>query len=472
MVEEPFYDRKKELDFFIKKHENLKSGELIVFYGRRRLGKTRLIKKIIEDRRISGKRLYLFVNLLEEKNLMESFKDSIQSQLGETLKIEKWADFFNYLSDISEKHKMLVVIDEFQRLKSISPSFITELQNQWDSKLKNSRIMVVIVGSSIGMMRRIALSSSGVLYGRKTGQVQLMPFRYADFREIFPKISEEEKIEWYAAFGGTPYYVELGMKQKNIWDSIRENMLLEKSPLREEPKDLLEFELRVIARYNSILGAISSGKNSIKEISDVTSIPAETLPAYLENLIKLMNIVEKVEPVLGKKKMSKYVLNDNFFRFWYRFVLPNISALEIDNVKAVEEKIRENFSSYIGRIFENIARELFRLYNGSSIKNMELDFTEIGSWWDRTGNEIDLVLRNKNELIIGEIKWTNKPMDRDILAGLMKKTEFLDYGGKIKYVLASRSGFTQKCIEFAEKTGALMLDLKDIEKLFDSVQKK
>lgn len=469
-MDEPFYDRKKELNYLQKKHETLKSGELIVIYGRRRLGKTRLIKRVSESPETSGKKLYFFVNLLEENKLMESFSDSILNQLGETVKLGKWTDFFKYLFDISLKHKALVVIDEFQRLKSISPSFITELQNQWDSRLKNNRLMLVIVGSSIGMMRRIAISSSGALYGRKTGQMQLMPLKYADFREIFPKLTEEEKIERYFVFGGTPYYIEIGMKYQNLWESVKESMLVENAPLKEEPKDLLEFELRVIARYNSILNAISSGKGSIKEISDNTHMPSETLPAYIENLIKLMNIVEKKEPVFGKERMGRYVINDNFFRFWYRFILPNIPLLEANNIKAVEEKIKEDFPSFSGRLFEDVVKELFKLYNGSKIKELEMNFTEIGSWWDRSGNEIDIAIKNKNELVLGEVKWTNKPMDADVLEELMKKTKFVNYGGRIKYVLVSKNGFTQKCMELAQKTGSLLLDLTDIEKLFNSAE--
>jgi len=465
MTKEPFYDRHEELAFFKQKYLNLTKGELIVFYGRRRLGKTRLIKRFLDDS--SGKKLYSFVNSLEEKELMNSFANDILTMRGDALKIDKWSVLFDYLYDEAKKERFIFIIDEFQRLKTLAPGFITELQNYWDSKLKNSKLMLVIVGSSIGMMRKIAVSASGVLYGRKTGEIQLRPFRYVDFREVYPHFNEEERINWYAVFGGTPYYLELVYQMKDLHEAILKTVLEKNSPLREEAKNLLEFELRVIARYNSILQAIAQGKEIIKEISDETGIPAEALPQYIDKLIKLLNLVEKKEPVCGKEKNSRYVLSDNFFKFWYIFVFPNQSSLELGNTKYVLDKISTDLNGYIGHVFETVVREVFVLYNGSKIKDISLNFTKIGSWWDRAAHEIDIVIENQNELILGEIKWTNKPMDATVLDELMKKTQFINYRGRIKYVLISKNGFNLSCQTLASKTNTTLLDLKELESLFN-----
>ena len=470
MTKEPFYDRHEEIRYFREKYIHLKKGELIVFYGRRRLGKTRLIKRFLDES--SGKKIYSFVNFVEEKELMVSFANDILAMTGDSVKIDRWSILFDYLYEEAEKEKVIFVIDEFQRLKTLAPGFITELQNYWDSKLKNCTLMLVIVGSSIGMMRKIAVSASGVLYGRKTGEIQLRPFRYVDFREVFPSLSEEDKINWYAVFGGTPYYLELIHEIKNLKEAILKIVLEKNSPLREEAKNLLEFELRVIARYNSILQAIAQGKKIIKEISDETGIPAMSLPQYIDKFIKLLNLVEKKEPLLGKEKNSRYVLSDNFFKFWYLFVFPNQSSLEIGNTKYVLDKIDSELNGYVGRVFENIVREAFILYNGANIKDIALDFTNIGSWWDRTGREIDLVIENKNELILGEIKWTNNPMDGIVLEDLMRKTQFVNYRGRITYVLISKNGFSRSCQDLAAKTHTTLLDLKELESLFILATKK
>ncbi len=340
-ISQDFFDRKNELTSLSGKFNSSTKGELIVLYGRRRLGKTLLIKKFV-DTHANAKSLYFFVNLQEEEEQKGTFCQDIKEQTGQTLKISHWKDFFGWLHLFAAKEKSIVVIDEFQRLKKIAPSFISSLQNEWDSTLKNDKLFLVLVGSSIGMMSKIALSGTGALYGRKTGQMRLEPFKYADFREMFPAISEEERVLRYAVFGGTPYYLELSKKHHSLKEAITMEILEKNAPLREEPKDLLEFELRTIARYNSILHAIASGKQTNKEISDITGIAQQSLPPYLNTLSSLMGLVEKKEPMFGKKNMGRYQLKDNFFKFWYSFLHQNNTLLELDETAKVMEKIEDS----------------------------------------------------------------------------------------------------------------------------------
>ena len=392
MAKEPFYDRHSELQFFREKYLNLSKGEFIVFYGRRRLGKTSIIKRFLDE--VKGKKVYSFVNDLEDKELMNSFAQDITTMTGDPLKIDSWKVLFEYLYEEAKKEKFVFIIDEFQKLKKLAPGFISELQNYWDSKLKNTKLLLVIVGSSIGMMQKIALSASGALYGRKTGQLQLGPFRYVDFREMFASKSEEDKILWYAIFGGTPYYLETVYRIGDVHEAILKSILEKTSPLHEETKNLLEFELRTISRYNAILQAIARGKQTSKEIADALQVKSGLLSPYFEKLMSLLHLIEKKEPVLGKEKHTRYVLSDNFFRFWYRFIFPNQTPLELGNVKLVSTKIKDELNAYVGHIFENIVREAFILYNTKKIKDISLNFKRIGSWWDRAGHEIDLVIEN------------------------------------------------------------------------------
>ena len=469
---EKFYDRRDELAFFAERLKTLKAGELIVLYGRRRLGKTRLVQKFIESSKAAARNLYLFINIQGEQELKQSISRDVLEQWKETVAIESWRDFFSYLKTSSEGKKTIVVIDEFQRLKTIAPGFITELQHQWDSSLKNGPLMLVLVGSSIGMMRKIAVSPQGALYGRKTAQMQLNPFRYADFREVFAGKSEEEKIEWYSVFGGTPYYLELASRHEKLEKAITEEALAKQAPLREEPKNLLEFELKVIARYNSLLYAIGRGKRSLKEICDEVGIQRTTLPPYLSGLQELLGLVERRQPMFGKKNLGRYELKDNFFKFWYSFILPHSSSLEIGNIEAPLKDIKQNLSAHVGRCAEDIVRELFTLYNHDEIKGVKLDFERIGAWWDRKGNEIDLVIDGKNELLLGEIKWTSKPVGVELLYGLLKKSELVSKGGKRRFVLVSKNGFERSCLKKAEELGCLTLDAKEMERLFDAKTEK
>ncbi|MFH1285407.1 MAG: ATP-binding protein [Candidatus Micrarchaeota archaeon] len=463
-----FYDRKEELAFFTKKLNTLKTGEMIIFYGRRRLGKTRLIEQFLESCKGSAKTLYLFINIQSEQELRQSIARDIFEQCGEKVVIEAWRDLFLYLKSSCEGRRTVVIIDEFQRLKTIAPGFITELQHQWDSALKNSPLMLILVGSSIGMMKKIAISPQGALYGRKTAQMQLAPFRYVDFREAFTDKSEEEKFELYSVFGGTPYYMELALKHASLEDAITEEVLAKQAPLREEPKSLLEFELKVTARYNSLLHAIGKGKQSLKEICDKVGIKRTTLPSYLTDLQELLALVERRQPLFGKKNLGRYELKDNFFKFWYLFVMPHSSSLELGNTRPPLEDIKANLPAHVGACAEDIIRELFVLYNHSEIKGVKLEFENIGAWWDRNGNEIDLAIDGKNELLLGEVKWTNKPVGVEVLEALLKKAELIRKGGKRRFALVGKHGFDNACLKRAEELGCLTLDVKEIEKLFDA----
>ncbi len=464
-----FFDRLNELNLLKEKYEKMKSGEMLVVYGRRRVGKTELIKEFMKslDRE---KRLYFYVDLVSEKQVLDSFSSSIQEQLGETFRFESFESVFKYLEEKSSKGKFLLVIDEFQRFLDIAPGFITQLQNQWDSGLKNNRLMIILVGSSIGMIQKITESRAGALYGR-VSKVKISPFRYADFRLMFRDIEETQKIIRYAVFGGTPYYLSKTKDIHDVSQAILDLVLKKGGELYEEPKNLLEYEnVRVHATYNSILYSIASGKEILNEIGGFVKIPATTITAYLRRLDDLLDLVGKRDPIFGKERLGRYAIRDNFFKFWYKFVFPNQTAINLGNVKLVYDNIKQNLNSYIGRIFEDVVKELLILYQNKKIKNAEINFEDIGSWWDRNGNEIDIVAYNKKEkkILVGEVKWTNEPVDIDVLNELIRKSKFLNFEGKYQYFIASKSGFTERCFNEMKSINALHLDINDISKLFDN----
>lgn len=464
-----FYDREKELKELNSRLESLKSGEFIIMYGRRRVGKTEIVKQFLEG--IGTKKLYFYVDLVEKPGLIDSMSYEIAKQIDDVVRFEKWDDFFDYIYQKSTKDKLVLVIDEFQRFLEISPDFITKLQRYWDEKLRNNKLMIILVGSSIGMMQRITKSPAAPLYGRISSRMKISPFRYADFRKMFPEMKEEDKIKYYAVFGGTPYYLmQVKGMNDNIYNCISNIVLSRDGSLREEPAILMESEnIRMHARYNSIIQAISMGKEITKEIQDFSRIPGTTLPAYLKRLDELLDLIYRKEPVLGKEKHGRYKLKDNFFNFWYKFVFPNQSALNLGNFKAVENEIKENLNGYVGHIFENLIIELLTLYMNRKIRDFEINFEEIGSWWDRKGNEIDIVAYNKKAgiILVGEIKWTNEKVDTDLLEELVRKSRLVNFRGVYKFMLVSKNGFTKKCIDRMDEIGCIHLDLDDVEKLFD-----
>ncbi|MDO8459825.1 MAG: ATP-binding protein [Nanoarchaeota archaeon] len=467
MAEKEFYNRKNELKFLQEKYANLSPSNMLVLYGRRRVGKTELVKQFLKN--IKNK-FYFYVEVTQKSEILNYLSKAVEEQLGDKTVFKDFYEFLNYIGEKADKESFVLVIDEFQRFLDIAPEYISSLQNAWDSKLKNKKMFVLLLGSSIGMIQKIMNSKAGALYGRAQ-KIKISPFKYSDFRLMFEELSEEEKVSVYSVFGGTPDYLDKFKKSKgDIHDRIFDLVLKKGSILFEEPKNLLEYEnVRIHAKYNAILGATSSGKETMKEIQDVTHIPSQTMPAYLNRLDELLDLVGRKDPVLGKERLGRYQTKDNFFKFWYKFILPNQTSLNLGNTKLVSDIIKENLNGYVGRVFEDVAKELLILYNTKEIKGLKLNFENIGSWWDRNGNELDILAYNLKEksFLLGEVKWTNKQLDADVVNELYRKSKLINYGGNYKFLFISKNGFTQNAIRRMEELKAVYLDLKDVEELFD-----
>ena len=265
MGEQKFFNRIHEMALLEANYKDIATGNgrLIAMYGRRRVGKTELVRQFLEKKIVQNK-LYFYVDLAEKRVVLDSLQKAIFEQLKENVVFNDFDDFYNFIKQKSEKESFILAIDEFQRFLNIAPEAITLLQKHWDLGLRKNKLMILIVGSSIGMMQKITDSKAGALYGRAT-KIKITPFKYKDFRLMFYSLSEEEKIIRYSVFGGTPYYLEKTINFKDTYSAITELITKKDGVLSEEPKTLLEYEnVRVHARYNSILQSISAGKEILQ----------------------------------------------------------------------------------------------------------------------------------------------------------------------------------------------------------------
>ncbi len=465
-----FYNRKEEIVMLKEKHAAIETsgkGAMLVIYGRRRVGKTELIKKFVKE--CKEQKLYFYVDLAERRVILNSLSKAIKEQLNDDIIFEDFEDFFRYITKKMDKGNFILIIDEFQRFLDVAPEFITSLQKYWDNTLKNKRVMIFLVGSSIGMVQKVTNSKAGALYGRAQ-KIKISPFKYNDFRLMFKELGEEEKVLRYGVFGGTPFYLEKTKPFKETLDAIHELIIKKDSELSEEPKNLLEYEnVRIHAKYNSILQSISAGKEILKEIQDFTKMPVSSLPPYISKLDALLDLVKRNDPINGKERLGRYKITDNFFRFWYKFVFENQSALNMGARDQILKMIKSELNAYIGKVFEDIAREMLILYNGKEINGHEISFENIGSWWDRNNNEVDILAYNSREktFLLGEIKWTSEKLDVDVVEGLARKSKLVGLSGTYKLLFVSKNGFTEKAVKRMNEMNALYLDLDDVGKLFD-----
>ena len=463
----PFTDRKKELSFLKEKYSS-GSSELIIIYGRRRVGKTELIKQSLPH--APGRSLYLLGELQKENQLAALYSRiaglTLDDDFLKNNPLDNWHAFFDYLTRLIEKECMVLVFDELPYIHKSNPGFISILQYYWDEKWKDMDFKLILCGSSISMMQKIALSYSSPIYGRRTGQIHLQPLTYLDFQELFGNWSQEDIIGAYAVLGGIPRYTEEFDIKNNLNNNILNALMDKDSYLYKEAKFLLMEELKDFTNYFSILKAVAMGKNTFNDISHFSGVPTNKLYAYISRLAEL-GILRRDTPItLPKEKSTRvgnYVLQDYFFRFWFRYIYPNSSLIEIGRSDIVLDMVKDDFSRYLGPVFEDIASELLQNYSFSGRLPL---FTKWGKWWHKD-KEIDVVALNEqtDAILFCECKWQNRMVGKKVIENLMQKSDYVEWRNKERtahYVVVSKSGFTAAAVKSAKDNGVYMFTLEDL----------
>ncbi|MBU3965953.1 MAG: ATP-binding protein [Euryarchaeota archaeon] len=456
-----FINRNKELDMLEQKFK-LPEPQFIVIYGRRRTGKTELIKQFCKDKEY----IYFLADKRGTVLNVGRFASIATDHFNDAaLKIEDFYLLFDYINRrLDNEKKTVIIIDEFSYLVEKDDSIASVFQGIWDEVLAKKNVFLILCGSSISMMELGVLSYKSPLYGRRTGQWKLSPFSFKEMKEFFPDFSLAERVEIYSVLGGIPFYLKR-FRKKNIFVNIEENILTKGEPLYEEVEFLLREELREYSSYYSILEAIAAGSTRIIEIADHSRIKAGDLPKYMDTLIKL-DIVEKVHPVTEKEKTKKtiYKIKDNFFNFWFKFVYPHKNDIEIGNTQKVIDIIKQELSSYTGHIFEDIVKEFLILMNAGN--SLPFNFSKIGTWWSGD-REIDVVALSKNEALFVECKWQNRKTGIDVLKNLTENAQFVNWQReKDHFAVFSRSGFTLKAEKFAKEKGILLFTVDEMKAMF------
>lgn len=458
-----FVDREKELEFLNERY-NAKNAEMIIIYGRRRVGKTELIKQFINGK----KALYFLGELQNEDQLAAMYSQTageiLQDDFLKQNPFKTWHSFFDYLYRYFEKEKIILIFDELPYISRKNKGFLSLLQHYWDERWKKLSLKLILCGSSISMMQKIALSYASPLYGRRTGQIHLQQLDFASFCSFFKPWTIEDKIRAYAVLGGVPRYAEEFDAKATLMQNIKRKMLDKDTFLYREAKFLLMEELKDYTNYFAILKAIAYNKNSFNEISNFSGVSTTKLSVYISKLIDL-GIVKREVPVTVKKEKTartgNYWIEDNFFRFWFKYIYPNMSLIEIGMPSIASELIMRDIDIYTSRVFENIVAGV--LMGLSFDKKIEF-FNKWGRWWHED-KEIDVVALNEQEkkILFCECKWRDKMDAKDILKALKEKSKHVEWCNDERtehYAIFAKS-FKEKFKE----PNVLLFDLKDIEKL-------
>ena len=420
--------------------------QMVVVYGRRRVGKTTLI-----DEFVRGKRTIYFTGQMRSSalNLRELSRLAYEcfGLPATTPPFATWSDALAFIANQAAGERLVLVLDELPYAARTEPGLPSALQVAIDHGFLQGNVFMVLCGSNEGFMESEVLGRKSPLYGRRTGQVHLAPFDFFDAARMLLGARPLELVDYYAAFGGTPYYLAQVDPAIGLQQNLARLMFDKVGLLYEEPMMLMRQELREPAVYNSVLAAVAGGATEPARIADAAGMEPGSVGKYLKTLEGL-GLVERVVPFgenPARSRKGLYYVADPFFSFWYRFVAPAVGAVELGAGAAVAQQVcgGQDLPTYVGHQFERIALQWVARANAAG--GLPFLATEFGRWWGtdpdaREKVDVDLVAANRAEgcVLVGECKWRNAFDETAALAALEHRAQLVGSFGEYVYVLFTK----------------------------------
>lgn len=462
-----FYCREEELKTMNSRYQRGRF-ECIVIYGRRRVGKTALINEFCK-----GKPTVYFsaLNASSQENL-EALSKAIYTcqnpDSGNSPTYQSYADALDAITAMAAEKRLVFVIDEYPYLAKAEKSISSRLQHIIDHQWQDSRIYLILCGSSMSFMEYQVLGYESPLYGRRTAQFKIQALTYREITVFHPELEAADQALLYGVTGGIPHYINKLEVEDDLDEALLENLFSTSGYLFEEPENLLKQELREPAIYNSVISAIASGASRSNEISTKVGLESGICAKYLKVLLEL-GILKKETPITEKPgRKTIYAIDDTFFRFWYRFVPRNMSVISAGRMRLVyEQAVKQFYPDYMGLVFERMCREYLLRY----AKNLPILLGGIGQWWGtdaKTRKEVQIDIvgtpTEGEEYLIGSCKYRNERIGIEELELLRRYAAVFRANANFHYYIFSKGGFTSALLE-AEKQGEVtLLTLEDLYK--------
>ncbi|GHV25050.1 ATPase [Clostridia bacterium] len=449
-----FFGRKAELEKLNHMYASDKF-EFSIVYGRRRVGKTTLIEEFCK-----GKKTIFFVSCeADEKINLENFSHQVyyvldKKNAGNSF-FSSWDKALSYIYEASKTERIILAMDEYPYLAESYRPISSILQAHIDHYFQKSKLFLILCGSSMSFMEYQVLGYKSPLYGRRTAQFKILPFNFFESLPFLSGFDSKDKAVIYGVTGGTPEYLKKIDHETSLKENIVNLFLNPSGHFFEEPTNLIKQELREPSTYNGILKAIAEGASKLNEISTKNiNMESSKCAKYLRVLIDL-GIVKKEFPVTETySKKSIYLLDDQMFRFWYRFVFPNMSTIVSGfGEQLYDNEVEPKLSHFMGIAFEQICKQYFF----ELLRRNELPFFigKIGRWWGNDNvkkceAEIDLMSFRDENALFAECKWTNEKVNIDVLNTLIYRSKFFKYKNNYFYLFA-KSDFTKQCVDKAKE---------------------
>ena len=466
-----FVGRTRELAA-LRQHYATGRFEMVVVYGRRRLGKTMLLTEFSKGKRC------LFFTATEKSdtiNLVEFSRAVAEFFALPGITFSSWMDALRFVADHARdgSEPLLFIFDEFPYAAKANPSLPSMLQQLIDRRLADADMTLILCGSNQGFMESEVLGESSPLYGRRTAQIELHPFDCFDAHLMLPSADAEQAVTFYATFGGTPYYLAQIRPDESYAENVARLFFDPSGLLYAEPQMLMRQELMEPALYMSVLDAIASGATKPQAISERSGVARQSVGRYLKTLESLMLIERRVPfgESLAHSRKGIYRIKDPFFAFWYRFVSPYIAAIETGSGRAAAGQLvgSQAFDTYVGDRFEDVAMQWVRRMGARG----ELGFAPAvyGKWWGtdpivHEQADIDIVAADaeKRHLLLGECKWRGSFDETQALRTIERRSTIIAGDAQKRYALFTKRSVSAATAKKAESRMDLLL--VDAEQMF------
>lgn len=454
----PFIGRSAELKLLNELWVSQKAS-LLLLYGRRRVGKTRLLT---HWQKSTGHRaLYWVASPSSALDQLRSFSHALynfanpQAKAPADFTYATWEQAWQQVANLAHQERLALFVDEFTYLLEVDPSLAGVLQNVWDHLLKEANLLLTLSGSHLGMMQRHALSYQAPLYGRATAQLHLQPLPFGVTSAFFPNYQVAERVAIYAIFGGIPAYWERLDQSVSISENIRRQLLTPNNLMQAEPRLLLADFLSQPHNYVGILQAIAQGARLQKEIASRTGLASGHISKYL-SVLREAGFVERRVSVTatGRSRNGRYHITDPYLRFYYRFLSRRQAQLALGVHEQALEEIKRHLLDFIGtHTWEELSREW--LLRATALGELPFLADKVGRLWNKKA-QIDVAGINSMDklLILGECKWSPTAQGRRVLRELVAKTaKVVPKQGQwqIYYLGFARGRWKEAAVTFAQE---------------------
>ncbi|MDX1414291.1 MAG: ATP-binding protein [Candidatus Promineifilaceae bacterium] len=466
-----FVSREMELGLLADLYQR-ERAQLLILYGRRRVGKTRLLTHWAGS--LSQPVFYWMATQTSAANQLRDFSQAlfrflhIEAPVPATFSYGSWDAAFSELARASESQRFVAILDEITYVMQANPEVPSLIQRAWDHQLHDSNIFLILTGSLAGIIQRAVLDYQAPLYGRATARLKLQPLSFAALDDMLPLYTTEQRVAVYTMTGGIPAYIEQFDDNLTLEENLKKRIVTPINVMLTDAVFLLREQFEEPRNYMAVLEAIAAGYHRLTKVAEMSGISRTNITKYLSVLQDLGYVERQVSATVRRPERSRrgrYVITDPYLRFYFRFLVPYLADIEQGRVQQVTHLITEQLPVFIGKhTFEELCREWVRI--ASDRGEMPFQAERVGSYWSqRVQVDVVAVSWRHKRLLLGECKWSSRATGEKVIKDLIAKTAEVVPGSSrwhCYYIIFAKQGFTEGARNWAANHGLLLITLADI----------